>query len=327
MNKQQAEFLVVSAFERVLRGEKVEDSLIECKSSWPDPSKARQLAGHANQARGEEIIWIIGIDEKASRLTSPDSPDLAARWSQIGSRFDDNVIPDMFDLRVQVNESSALTALVFSTDRAPYVVKVGDAGGAVERDIPIRDGTRTRSAYRHEVVRLMHPSAVPPPAILVSAKLSGRVGMPNRPGVEFYLETGIYIDQRIDETVMLPLHLMKICISIPGGDEKISLEPSFVASPQGHNSGLGITRRQDGITIAGGATLSLPAHAFLNNAAYLDYSDTKFFELEIALGVSGAARPILAGGRIEVRRFQSPSGPTANRFGEWYLVEGGSLTN
>lgn len=67
MRIQQVEEKVLNAVETVLAGGSVEDSRIECKSDWPSVDKVRQLAGHANAARGETIIWIIGIDEKRIR--------------------------------------------------------------------------------------------------------------------------------------------------------------------------------------------------------------------------------------------------------------------
>lgn len=208
MNKQEIEALVLSVVDRVLNnGQKVEDSLIECKREWPDRSKARQLAGHANSARGEEIVWIIGIDETGRKLTSPESPDLADWWSGMSSRFDDHVVPEMRDLIVQVTPKEFVTALVFSTDRAPYVIKVASSTGPIEREVPIRDGTRTRSSYRHELLRLLRPAAVPPPASLIYVHLTGRAR--SQKSVSFTLRAHLYIDQRPDETVMLPYHLMQ----------------------------------------------------------------------------------------------------------------------
>jgi len=47
-----------------------EDSTVEVKSEWPDPTKtARRLAGHANASRGEPILWLIGVDEKQGLIT------------------------------------------------------------------------------------------------------------------------------------------------------------------------------------------------------------------------------------------------------------------
>jgi hypothetical protein len=64
-----------------------EDSRVELKKEWPDPVKAaRRLAGHANSARGESILWLIGIDEKEG-VTGITQNDLADWYAQVKSFF------------------------------------------------------------------------------------------------------------------------------------------------------------------------------------------------------------------------------------------------
>lgn len=52
--------------DRVQSSQPVEDSRVELKAQWPVElnKAARQIAGHANAAHGESILWLIGIDEK-----------------------------------------------------------------------------------------------------------------------------------------------------------------------------------------------------------------------------------------------------------------------
>jgi hypothetical protein len=74
LRPQQLEARVIDLVDLVLAGGRIEDDLVECKSQWPDPqqrSSTRQLAGHANKAHDEPILWIIGIDEKTHTLTQP----------------------------------------------------------------------------------------------------------------------------------------------------------------------------------------------------------------------------------------------------------------
>ena len=41
----------------------IEDDLVEFKSTWIEPYKAaRRIAAQANAARGEDFLWLIGID-------------------------------------------------------------------------------------------------------------------------------------------------------------------------------------------------------------------------------------------------------------------------
>jgi hypothetical protein len=48
----------------------VEDDLIEFKRTWIKPHKAaRRIAAHANAARGQDILWLIGVDPAGDLVT------------------------------------------------------------------------------------------------------------------------------------------------------------------------------------------------------------------------------------------------------------------
>lgn len=67
-------------------------------------------------------------------------------------------------------------ALVFETDRAPFVVRnvafgqVG--GGSVSLEVPWREGATTRSARRHDLALLLFPLMKVPYAEIISASLT-----------------------------------------------------------------------------------------------------------------------------------------------------------
>jgi hypothetical protein len=76
-----------------------------------------------------------------------------SRWyAQIQSRFDERA-PSVSDVNVSV-EGKVVVALVFVTDRAPYVIKASQPG-SVTHEIPWREGTAVRSAKRADMLRLM----------------------------------------------------------------------------------------------------------------------------------------------------------------------------
>src|SRR5437763_2002324 len=89
----QLEARVLGLVDTVLSGGRVEDDFVESKSNWPALSKARQLAASANSARGDPVLWIIGLDEDAHQLIPLDSTDPSQWWSQISARFDQDVAP------------------------------------------------------------------------------------------------------------------------------------------------------------------------------------------------------------------------------------------
>ncbi|MEV3908692.1 hypothetical protein [Streptomyces canus] len=208
MRRQQLELITIRAVEHVLSGQTHEDSLIEFKATWPEISKVRQLAGHANSARGEDIIWIVGVDEKKHSLTNPERQDSAQWWAQMSKRFDGLVAPEMTDLVVPIGESGAVTALMFHTDRSPYVISV-PSGGAVEREVPIRDGTRTRSATRHELLRLLTPTASLPDFSVLDASLTATQAMVReKEKWTAYASAKLYVEQGIDSSSFFPSHGM-----------------------------------------------------------------------------------------------------------------------
>jgi hypothetical protein len=100
----------------------------------------------ANAARGQSVLWIIGADEKANRVVGADGIDLAS-W------------PEPQDLVVTF-DGTPVVALLFTTDRAPYVVRNPDFGrvaGNIEREVPWRAQTAVRSAKREDLIRILIP--------------------------------------------------------------------------------------------------------------------------------------------------------------------------
>src|SRR4051812_17241587 len=113
-----------------------EDSRVECKSEWIDPVKAaRRIAAHANAGAGEPILWLIGLDRERGVVGAEDH-ELTAWLSKVQSEFDE-IAPSLQDVLVPVYEKHIL-ALLFETDRAPFVVK---NKGLLE--VPWREGTGT----------------------------------------------------------------------------------------------------------------------------------------------------------------------------------------
>jgi hypothetical protein len=137
---------------RIKSHEPTEDSRVECKASWLDVKNiSRQLAGHANAASGEPVLWLIGVDEKAGVVAGASHNELANWYPQLVREFD-GVAPCLTaDLNIVI-EDKTIVALLFETSNAPFVVKVPNSD---RLEIPWREGTRTRSAKRAEVLRML----------------------------------------------------------------------------------------------------------------------------------------------------------------------------
>lgn len=187
-----------------------EDSFVELKRVLPDAKKAaRQIAALCNAARGQEAIWIIGVDEKTGVIHGAESTDLEAWWPGVVKSFDE-VAPSMVDLKVATGDGKVVKALFFETDRAPYVVKT-ESGGPVGAEVPWRAGNGTRSAHRNELLKILQP-AVSVPRIEVlygSFEATAREAAAGNayfsaPG-ELFIELGFTIILYLEPTVPITL--------------------------------------------------------------------------------------------------------------------------
>lgn len=146
---------------------RAEDSAIELKAVLPQDrhQMARQLAGQANAAHGDTIIWVFGIDEKTGPV-GIEPFETGELMNQLQERFA-SPMPDLDQCVVTQIGELRLQAMSFLTDRAPYVVKnplFGTKGVSIEREVPWRAGDVTRTASRDQLLRLL-ASAVSRPTI------------------------------------------------------------------------------------------------------------------------------------------------------------------
>ena len=151
MRHQQIEAWALEVVERVTTGSPFEDDRVELKADWPKEHRktARQMAGHANQAGGDTILWLIGLDEKKQAVVPTTSTEMADWWPKVERCFDE-LAPEHTHLAVPVS-GGVVHALVLDTSRAPYLVNTDGQG--VEREVPWRSGNKTRSARRSELLR------------------------------------------------------------------------------------------------------------------------------------------------------------------------------
>lgn len=174
MKRNQLEAWVSDIVHELLAGRYREDTRVEFKTKWPEDGTrtARRIAGHANFCSPDSILWIMGVNEKARCLVPLEHGDAAPWFQSIQTEFDEGVWPDPMDLQVPV-EGGSVHAILFETDRAPYVVKNAffgqTKGEGVQREVPWREGTSIRSAHRRELLRLLADVTVLPDFDVVSA--------------------------------------------------------------------------------------------------------------------------------------------------------------
>jgi hypothetical protein len=191
MRPSQIEAWVLRVIDALAKGAPVEDFQVELKATWPDSKKAaRQIAGHANAAHGEPILWLIGVDENAG-VVGAYREELSKWWPQVESQFD-GMAPRFTDLNVPVN-AATVVALLLETDRAPFVVN--NPAANMDREVPWREGTRVRSARRADLIRLLQPLEELPEVDLLWGRLDGGTFM-----------GCLFVSPPRDQRVVIPVH-------------------------------------------------------------------------------------------------------------------------
>ena len=205
MRKHELETKVLAIIERAQKGQPIEDSHIELKSEWVEPAKAaRKIAGHANAARGMPILWLIGVGDNGE-VIGADHNELSTWYAGVKSRFDELGPKLSMDVNVPV-QGRTVSALLFETDRAPYVVK-NPNGGQVTLEVPWREATAIRSAKRADLLRILSRNQQEPdlevvncrfefPQLILDADSEGAGS----------LRLDIYIIPRGDEPIVIPFH-------------------------------------------------------------------------------------------------------------------------
>jgi len=258
-------------------GGRVEDDLVECKADWIEPAKAaRRLAEQANAARGDDIVWIVGLDEDAHRVVAPDSTEASNWWGQVQKPFADGVTPDIDIVNVPTAHGTVV-ALGFTTDRSPYMVTVGD--GPVDREIPWRAATGVRTAHRGEVLSLLVEATNPPAVELIRSVLTATHFLasndtygngPEQERIELWLDAKMFFEPaaRLGAIAMLPAHQWAARFDLgDSGTVDATLEfypntvlaagPTGLASEAPHAHGAAV--RSAGIYVNGPDTLTLEA--------------------------------------------------------------------
>lgn len=245
MKKSELEAWVLNVIDRVEAGQPNEDARVELKREWPDPKRAaRRIAGHANAAGGDLILWIVGVDQSEGVVVVNDL-DVASWFSQVKAEFSE-LAPDLLlDLNVPV-KAKTVVALLFETDRAPFIVKnpaFGSAGGGhVELEVPWREGTGIRSATRSDLLRLLSPLQSLPSFEMIDGSLKMRLSE-SKGGIRmpWAVTLKLYVTPKA-VPVVIPYHRCKAVISLDRFGFKVSL-PELSIYRAGKVFGIGLSGR------------------------------------------------------------------------------------
>jgi hypothetical protein len=120
MRPSDVEYWVLKLAEQVRERKPVEDARVELKAEWPDADHraARQLGGHANAARLEPILWVIGLDEKAGVVRSATANELSSWWPQLERAFNGFAPALVHAVCVRIGNETVV-GLLFDTRACP----------------------------------------------------------------------------------------------------------------------------------------------------------------------------------------------------------------
>jgi hypothetical protein len=236
MQRAQIEYITLQVVDDVSAGLGVEDDAhIELKGQWPTDFRktARQIAAHANAARGAEILWLIGIDEK-NGVTGAKHEELANWWPQVESFFD-GPSPTLASLVVHPESGPSIIVLVFETDAAPYVVATGE--NPVSREVPWREATRARSATRSDLLRILVPQIRLPSAETMTASLSVYKRHADYADIWSWSINGtFYLERVVQGPIFFPWHRQEARIEFSTLNYALNLSDSLHLYPHDPNS-------------------------------------------------------------------------------------------
>jgi hypothetical protein len=299
VDSRRLEARVLRIVELVSQGRTVEDDRVELKAEWPEShyKAARHIAGLANASRGEDVLWIVGLDEKSGVVDSLAGVEFADWWNQVARHFNEQA-PDPNILSVPVGAGAHVIALLFDTGRAPYVITIPD-GGSVTREVPWRANNATRSAHRRELLSTVVAQARVPELELVSGAIrvsevepySG-TGSDDDPTHEVTVEAIVFVSAT--DEAMLPQHRQSWTAVVDGSEPLplfASLRGPFLFSSQIGRTGLpgradaGIidVLEHSGLVIRGSGEVAVTARAHVRGEEVRKFEQAPWVELNIHL--------------------------------------------
>ena len=238
MKKQEIEFRVLDIIDCLEKGQPIEDDMVELKTEWPSDhfKAARRIAAHANCSRGEPIMWLIGIDEKTG-VVGADFEELSIWYAKVKSKFDQGLAPNLISLAIPYN-GKTVVALVFETERAPYVIRIPATGGPVTYEVPWREANSTRSARRSDLIKLLYPIQKQPSIEILngSIELQKAISGLSQGAYQWNLNMMMYFITYSSETMVFPFHRCEVYWRPQGRPEEQLFTNLRITPPTSYSS-------------------------------------------------------------------------------------------
>lgn len=219
MRPHEIEFRALRAIEGLQKKIAPPESAVAVFPTWPaaGPATARRLAGHANAARGRDLLWLIGIG-RDGKIRGADIKKFNDWWVGVATYFD-ALAPDVQPLRVPGPNGKSLIALHIQTERAPFLYS-RKPGSDMTAEVPWYDSGAVRSARRNELIAVLSPLQDLPAFEVLDAELSAwrthRTAYGPQLSFRWSLDATVYVVPKAETRVVIPFHRCKSEIGLAG---------------------------------------------------------------------------------------------------------------
>lgn len=287
---------------RGLNGQIVESDNVECKAAFPegdDKERAiRQIGGCMNAALGNDVFFLVGVQERTFAVVGANEHELANWWNGAASMFAPDSVP-RYATHVVSYDGKSVVALVFDSSAPPYLVKNQWWGkqnqkSDIKYEVPWREGNRARTATRQDMLKMFLAVEKTPDCEVLAVDL--RCGPDSwAGGPASSLSAAFYVVPRSSERIVLPWHQCEVMLRyddpkafparVNTAMDVQGMIP-YAASPLVRASGRDVVLDGPGQITFTAATRTVIRHE-IGNVEFL-----------IKLGVSGAAAPLVVGGTL-----------------------------
>ena len=335
MDKRRVEVRVNDLVEHVVGGGRIEDDFVECKALLVNDHRkvARQIAALANSARGESVMWIIGVDEDKRCVVSAAGTDELANWWPAVERCFADLAPELQVIHVPTRHGSVMV-LHFETDRSPYLVTT-DGHRGVDMEVPWRVGNQTRTATRAQLLSVLVASTDVPELELIDPVITATGTR------ELHFSAAAYFSA--SARVVLPAHRWSMSVCADEWPEaeylpmKMSMHPHYLESykrrdlaevmkTQPPDSQVyesdnphGVQIRRAGLIINGSDSVSLTATGSMNENQDRHVEDAAYFNARLVFPIDRSDRAVRLHLRLRWVKGRSPG----SRNSRWVLDDRG----
>jgi hypothetical protein len=175
------------------------------------------------------------------------------------------------------------------------VITTGAEEERVEREVPIRVATATRSAHRHDLIRMLAPVVTVPQAFPIRVSIRTFALGEHADDPHIALDATVFFEHSGADPVMLPANQMwarvhfdtsHVAYDLPPFDMSISRSGEMTSEP------FGIQQTRDGVVVSGPGSLDVTGRASFEGENLLLLRQVTSPQVRLSFGVAGMDRRV-----------------------------------